>query len=72
MIPETLCFVRKYALSVLEDSQTVGQRLSDGNGMGVKEQYQETEVFSLDMRAGVLPKSMGRPYLSAVRCLESV
>ena len=26
----------------------VGERLSDGNGMGVKEQYQETEVFSLD------------------------
>ena len=40
--------MRKYALSVLEDSQTVGQLLSDGNGMGVKEQYQEAEVFSLD------------------------
>ena len=26
----------------------VGWRLRGGNGMGVKEQYQETEVFSLD------------------------
>ena len=64
--------MRKYALSVLEDSQTAGKRLSDGNGMSVKERYQEAEVFSLDMRAGVLPESMERLYSSAVRCPESV
>ena len=40
--------MRKYALSVLKDSQTAGKRLSDGNGMSVKERYQEAEVFSLD------------------------
>ena len=40
--------MRKYALSVLEDSQTAGKRLSDGNGMSVKERYQKAEIFSLD------------------------
>lgn len=64
--------MRKYALSVLEDSQTAGKRLSDGNGMSVKERYQEAEVFLWIMRAGVLPESMERLYSSAVRCPESV
>jgi len=52
--------VRKYALSVLEDSQTAGKRLSDGNGMGVKEQYQETEVFSLDYEGRGVAKVDGK------------
>lgn len=52
--------MRKYALSVLEDSQTVGQLLSDGNGMGVKEQYQEAEVFSLDYEGRGVAKVDGK------------
>ena len=64
--------MRKYALSVLEDSQAAGKRLSDGNGMSVKERYQEAEVFSLDYEGRVLPESMERLYSSAVRCPESV
>ena len=49
MIPENSVFlVRKYALSVLEDSQTAGKRLSDGNGYECERTVSRGGSFSLD------------------------
>ena len=48
MIPETLCFCEKICAFGIERQLDGRKRLSDGNGMSVKERYQEAEVFSLD------------------------